>query len=205
MQNNRRAARASDACQLKVQPREILFATLEIRTLRESREHAHSNDGKIFPADSRTNEANNKNGRFPNLCAISGISVPNYYLNYKSRICIGKGQEARQPKSPSISWERLAQPVSRACVSKAHFRFIVVRHKEKSKRVAPRGDFYILLGGRRQSYGAQIEDSEKWAHCVIEWIENLIVSLTRRFNKSAGLAFYVSVLSRCLYLLAGMT
>lgn len=106
---------------------------------------------KNFPTDSTTNEANNKNGRFPNLCAISGISVPNYYLNYKSRICIGKGQGAAcSPQEPVLR--------DGVCVSKAHFRFIAAScaskkksQKEKSLFRRSQGDFYIW----RQSYGAR--------------------------------------------------
>ena len=116
---------------------------------------------RIFPADSTTNEANNKNGRFPNLCAISGISVPNYYLNYKSRICIGKGQGASRAQRPSPpSFMRLTQPVSLSvlavCVQSAFSLYRRAPHKEKSKRVAEGTFIFCALGGR-QSYGAQIE------------------------------------------------
>jgi len=88
----------------------------------------------------RTNEANNKNGRFPNLCAISGISVPNYYLNYKSRICIGKGQG---PAAKAFD----SQPVP------AKAKAFIAAHKRR-KGFSREG--LIFLGAPAQNYEALI-------------------------------------------------
>jgi hypothetical protein len=171
MQNNRRAARERRLSIKKVQPREILFATLCAGDSHAARARKHAfqarfsrrEDGlyvrrerdRIFPADSTTNEANNKNGRFPNLCAISGISVPNYYLNYKSRICIGKGQgasRAQGPSPPPSIWDSHNRSLSvlAVCVQSAFSLYRRAPHKEKSKKSC-RGDFYIL-----RSAGARV-------------------------------------------------